>query len=130
MKRSILLIPILLILMLIMAACGGGDHPIVSRWSFRDDIPLELEFFADGNGIEVYDGRTYPFNWEISDNILHINFTGITEESFIYELLNVEMHGHPIEHFAFLITDNHNFLILSDSHGHGHFSLNFVNVSD
>jgi hypothetical protein len=95
-KLSILIFAVMAALLL--SACGGNrtDPELVGRWeeissevivygeSSIEEWDASIEFFSDGKGTELVDGKTYNFTWTARDGRLSMTF-GEDNEVEVYE---------------------------------------------
>jgi len=79
MKRFVLPILMLILSLVLFAACGGtdDDSDIVGHWTWDDGNDRSITFNADGTGVRNWwiGGQVDHFNWTISGTDLEMTMT-------------------------------------------------------
>jgi len=127
MKRKIIVIFSIIIIVIFLSACSNNST-VIGRWESADNIDSILTFFSDGTGVESINGEEFSFEWYEDGEIISLNFFYSHENSLLYSLMSLVLHGSPVESFGFIISDGGQRLIITDNHGHGHFQLEFIRV--
>jgi len=121
MKKGNLIVALLIALTLMLTACSRGvSADLVGSW--ESDFNA-LTFNSNGTGVETIEGKEFAFTWrEIGVGLLVFTFDEDAEDSLIYQLMSLVIHGQPVGSFRVVLSDDLQTLILSDNHGHGHFN--------
>jgi hypothetical protein len=76
--RVVALISTVLLLVLLVTACGGGSS-IVGKWQDPDGV--NIEFTSDGKLILSFMGESLEGTYSVSGNKVSVNLMGETSES-------------------------------------------------
>ena len=122
MKRTIFA---LFFVLFLFSACASSSG-LIGSWTMHGDLDWHIEFLNSNDGIEIFEGQEFRFNWNLNGSFLEINLIGDQEGSYLADIFSREVHGTFIDSFIYNLTDPGNWLILSDSHGHSHIQYTFL----
>ncbi len=101
MKKAITMVVSVLLIALMLVACGSAEKKLIGAWTIEEDgITLTYNFEKDGKGNIDLGGMKMDFEWKVDGKKLSIDMAGDTIEGEFKisgDTLTIDANGEKME---------------------------------